>query len=33
MGSNELVLFDEHGRNPAKCRLAYDAMGPYANWK
>jgi hypothetical protein len=25
---NELVLFDEHGRHPDKCRLLYDAMGP-----
>lgn len=32
-GANELVLFDEHGRSPAKCRLAYDALGPYGNWK
>src|SRR5262249_30714922 len=26
---NELMLFDEHGKAPSKCRLAYDAMGPY----
>ena len=24
---NELVLFDEHGRNPGQCRLVYDANG------
>ncbi len=26
---NQLLLFDEHGRSPDKCRLVYDAMGPY----
>ncbi|MCE9590803.1 MAG: beta-galactosidase [Planctomycetes bacterium] len=26
---NELLIFDEHGRPPQKCRLVYDAMGPY----
>lgn len=28
-GANDLVLFDEHGRQPGKCRLVYDAMGPF----
>ena len=27
---NELLLFDEHGRNPGQCRLTLDANGPYA---
>ncbi|MFP4224911.1 MAG: beta-galactosidase [Phycisphaeraceae bacterium] len=27
---NELLLFDEHGRSPAKCRLVYNALGPWA---
>ncbi len=26
-GPNELVIFDEHGGNPGKCRLIADAMG------
>ncbi len=26
---NELTLFDEHGRDPSRCRLVYDPMGPY----
>ena len=26
---NELLIFDEHGRDPRKCRLVYNAMGPY----
>jgi len=25
---NELIIFDEHGASPAKCRLAHDAFGP-----
>src|SRR5690606_38617250 len=25
---NELILFDEHGKHPGKCRLVYDANGP-----
>ena len=28
---NELILFDEHGRTPDKCKLVYDAMGPYGD--
>lgn len=28
-GANELLLFDEHGRDPRKCRLVYNRMGPY----
>lgn len=28
-GLNELMLFDEHGHHPARCRLLYDALGPY----
>lgn len=28
-GDNELLLFDEHGKLPGKCRLSYNAMGPY----
>lgn len=28
-GPNDLLLFDEHGKSPAKCRLLYDALGPY----
>ncbi|MFW6058730.1 MAG: beta galactosidase jelly roll domain-containing protein, partial [Phycisphaeraceae bacterium] len=28
-GANELMLFDEHGRDPRKCRLVYNRMGPY----
>ncbi len=32
-GENELIVFDEHGRVPTKCRLAYDALGPYRNWR
>jgi len=24
---NELLLFDEHGQNPSRCRLVYDEMG------
>jgi hypothetical protein len=28
-GENELILFDEHGKSPAKCKLVYDRMGPY----
>ena len=23
-GPNELLLFDEHGKNPAKCKLVYE---------
>jgi beta-galactosidase len=26
---NELLLFDEHGKNPDQARLAYDPLGPY----
>lgn len=26
---NELVLFDEHGNAPTKCKLVYNANGPY----
>lgn len=26
---NELLLFDEHGKQPTSCRLVYDAAGPY----
>jgi len=26
---NELLFFDEHGKSPAKAKLAYDPMGPY----
>lgn len=26
---NILTLFDEHGRSPSRCRLVYNAMGPY----
>jgi hypothetical protein len=26
---NELVVFDEHGKAPNKCKLVYDANGPY----
>jgi hypothetical protein len=26
---NELLLFDEHGKLPSKCRLSYNPMGPY----
>jgi beta-galactosidase len=26
---NELLLFDEHGKLPSKCRLVYNADGPY----
>jgi hypothetical protein len=25
---NELILFDEHGRRPDKCKLVYDRLGP-----
>lgn len=28
-GFNELLLFDEHGASPHRCRLVYDPMGPY----
>ena len=28
-GENELILFDEHGKSPAKVKLVYDRMGPY----
>ena len=28
-GPNELILFDEHGRSPSRCRLVYNAMGPF----
>ena len=28
-GDNELTLFDEHGKHPAKCRLLYNPMGPH----
>lgn len=27
--ANELLVFDEHGKNPQKCRLMHDCMGPY----
>jgi len=27
---NELMLFDEHGKDPKNCRLVYDAHGPYS---
>ncbi len=26
---NELMLFEEHGRSPLRCRLVYDRRGPY----
>jgi beta-galactosidase len=26
---NELILFDEHGQAPTKCKLVYDKMGPF----
>ena len=26
---NELLLFDEHGRSPSRCKLLYDRWGPY----
>ncbi|MAE62195.1 MAG: hypothetical protein CMJ49_12675 [Planctomycetaceae bacterium] len=26
---NELMLFDEHGKSPNKCKLIYDEFGPY----
>jgi len=26
--ANELLIFDEHGASPAKCRLVYDPAGP-----
>jgi len=29
--TNELILFDEHGRRPDKCRLVYDPMGPFGD--
>lgn len=28
-GINELMIFDEHGKSPSRCRLVYDTMGPY----
>lgn len=28
---NELMIFDEHGRPPQKCRLVYDVDGPYGS--
>ena len=28
-GPNVLTVFDEHGKQPAKCRLVYDPMGPF----
>ena len=28
-GLNDLLIFDEHGKNPGKCRLKYDPTGPY----
>jgi hypothetical protein len=28
-GPNELMVFEEHGKTPDKCRLVYDPMGPY----
>ncbi len=27
--ANELLIFEEHGKSPAKARLVYDPMGPY----
>ncbi|MEC9373179.1 MAG: beta galactosidase jelly roll domain-containing protein, partial [Planctomycetota bacterium] len=27
-GENEIVIFDEHGATPNRCKLVYDAMGP-----
>lgn len=27
--ANELLIFDEHGFNPSRSRLVYNAMGPY----
>ena len=30
-GENELILFDEHGRTPNKCKLVYDPLGPYGD--
>ena len=26
---NELVLFDEHGKRPTRCKLVHDPLGPY----
>ena len=26
---NDLLIFDEHGKPPGKCRLVYNAQGPY----
>ena len=28
-GVNELIVFDEHGRLPTRCKLVYDRLGPY----
>jgi len=28
-GPNELMIFEEHGRSPKRCKLVYDPMGPY----
>lgn len=28
-GDNELIIFEEHGRSPAKCKLVYDENAPY----
>jgi len=30
-GENELLLFDEHGRTPDKCKFIYDPLGPYGD--
>ena len=27
------LLFDEHGKSPDKCRLVYDPMGPYGDYR
>lgn len=29
--ANDLLLFDEHGHDPRKCRLLYNRMGPYGS--
>jgi hypothetical protein len=30
---NELIIFDEHGKSPERCKLVYDPLGPYQNWR
>jgi len=29
-GDNELLIFDEHGARPDKCRLVFEPLGPYS---